>query len=101
MAKVSEQLDLLLEEMTTWDRPEYIISNLTHLVDIHPELLTHSFTYEVLGRAYGLQDNKPLAAEIFEMALKLDPTRQAGQRLVQPGAPVRGCQLRRGARTHL
>ena len=76
MAKVSEQLDLLLEEMATWDKPEYVISSLTHLVDIHSELLTHSFTYEVLGRAYGLQDNKPLAAEIFEMALKLDPTRQ-------------------------
>ena len=44
-------------------------------MDIHPELLEHSFTFEVLGRAYGLQDNKPLAAEIFEYALKLDPTR--------------------------
>ena len=76
MAQVSEQLNLLLEEMTTWEAPEYIISNLTHLVDIHPELLAHSYTYEVLGRAYGLQDNRPLAAEIFEMALKLDPTRQ-------------------------
>ena len=76
MAQVSEQLDLLLKEMTTWEVPEYIISNLTHLVDIHPELLTHSYTYETLGRAYGLQDNRPLAAEIFEMALKLDPTRQ-------------------------
>ena len=75
MAKVSAQLNLLLEEMATWVNPEYVISSLTHLVDIHPELLEHSFTYEVLGRAYGLQDNKPLAAEIFEMALKLDPTR--------------------------
>ena len=75
MAKVSEQLDLLLEEMATWENPDYVISSLTHLVDIHPELLQHSFTFEVLGRAYGLQDNKPLAAEIFEYALKLDPTR--------------------------
>ena len=75
MSKVSAQLNLLLEEMATWEKPEYVISSLTHLVDIHPELLEHSFTYEVLGRAYGLQDNKPLAAEIFEMALKLDPTR--------------------------
>ncbi|MCY4082224.1 MAG: hypothetical protein OXF54_18420 [Caldilineaceae bacterium] len=75
MAKVSEQLDLLLEEMATWETPEYVIASLTHLVDIHPELLEHSFTFEVLGRAYGLQDNKPLAAEIFEYALKLDPTR--------------------------
>ena len=75
MADVSDQLNLLLEEMATWEQPEYVIASLTHLVDIHPELLTHSFTYEVLGRAYGLQDNKPLAAEIFEMALKLDPTR--------------------------
>jgi len=66
MAKVSEQLNLLLEEMATWDKPEYVISSLTHLVDIHPELLEHSYTFEVLGRAYGLQDNKPLAAEIFE-----------------------------------
>ena len=75
MAKVSEHLDLLLEEMATWETPEYVIASLTHLVDIHPELLEHSFTFEVLGRAYGLQDNKPLAAEIFEYALKLDPTR--------------------------
>ena len=75
MSKVSAQLNLLLEEMATWEKPEYVISSLTHLVDIHPELLEYSFTYEVLGRAYGLQDNKPLAAEIFEMALKLDPTR--------------------------
>ena len=75
MAKVSEQLNLLLEELTTWEKPEYVISLLTHLVDIHPELLEHSFTYEALGRAYGLMGNKPLAAEIFEMALKLDPTR--------------------------
>ena len=44
MAKVSEQLNLLLEEMTTWEQPEYVIASLTHLVDIHPELLTHSFT---------------------------------------------------------
>ena len=64
----------------TWEVPEYIISNLTHLVDIHPELLEHSYTYEVLGRAYGLQDNRPLAAEIFEMALKLDPHPPAGER---------------------
>ena len=75
MAEVSEQLNRLLEEMATWERPEYVVSNMTHLVDIHPELLDHSYTYEVLGRAYGLQDNKPLAAEIFEMALKLDSTR--------------------------
>ena len=75
MAKVSEQLNLLLEELTTWEKPEYVISILTHLVDIHPELLERSFTYEALGRAYGLMGNKPLAAEIFEMALKLDPTR--------------------------
>ena len=75
MAKVPEQLNLLLEEMSTWENPDYVIASLTHLVDIHPELLEHSFTFEVLGRAYGLQDNKPLAAEIFEYALKLDPTR--------------------------
>ena len=52
------------------------------LVDIHPELLEHSFTYEALGRAYGLMGNKPLAAEIFEMALKLESDPLAGQRLV-------------------
>ncbi len=75
MDTVAEKLDLLLKEMTTWDKPQYVISVLTHLMDIHPALLEKPFTYEVLGRAYGVIGQKPLAAEIFEMALKLDPTR--------------------------
>ena len=75
MDTVSEKLDLVLEEVATWEKPEYVVSILTLLADIHPELTQKPLTYEVLGGAYGKLGQRSLAAVIFETAMMLDPTR--------------------------